>query len=98
MQGLSAPHPRLRPDAAHPVGEARDEAEVLNDVLLADKSDWNLSARRYRQRHAEEALGHEDALGVVSQRPVPDVRGDALGLVEKAVEGDVVVRLTTLAA
>ena len=67
-------------------------------MLLADKSDWNLSARRYRQRHAEEALGHEDALGVVSQRPVPEVRGDALGLVEKAVEGDVVVRHTAPAA
>jgi hypothetical protein len=36
-----AAHPRLGPDRLDPIGEGRDEAEVLADMLLADPADRN---------------------------------------------------------
>src|SRR3546814_16790790 len=36
---LRPAHPGLGPDAAHPVGEARDAPQILDDMLLADQPD-----------------------------------------------------------
>jgi hypothetical protein len=79
---LCAPHPWLRPDAAHPVGEARDEAEILDDVLFADQSHRHDTSGRDGEGHTEEALQHEDAFGMVAQSPVTKIGGDRLGLVD----------------
>jgi len=35
---LSPAHPGFGPDAAYPVGETRDEPEVLDDMLLAEST------------------------------------------------------------
>jgi hypothetical protein len=37
VEAAGMPHPWQRPDRAHPVGEGRDETEILLDMLLADK-------------------------------------------------------------
>ena len=49
-------------DAAHPIREARDETQILDDMLLADQADRNLATRRDGDCRTKEALGHEDAL------------------------------------
>src|SRR3546814_11806483 len=46
---LRAAHPGLRANAAHPVGETRHEAEILDDVLFAD------------QPHRDNATGSDGA-------------------------------------
>src|SRR3546814_10632161 len=62
---LCAPHPRLGPDAPHPIGEARDEAEILAHMLFADQADRHHAAGRRGDGRAEKALQHEDAFGMM---------------------------------
>ena len=71
-------HPGLGPDGLHPIGKARDEAEVLLDMLLADPSRRNDAPGRECEAGTENRLGHEDALGMVAQRPVPEIGRDLL--------------------
>lgn len=75
-------HPGLWPDGLHPVGEARDEAEVLLDMLLAHPPGRNDAPGRECEGGTEDRLGHEDPLGVVAQGPVPEVGRDLLALVD----------------
>ena len=56
----------------------RDEAEIFLDVLLADQPHRHDAAGRDRDRRAEEALEHEDALGVVAQGAVTKIGADRL--------------------
>src|ERR1700722_5254243 len=79
---LGAAHPGLGPGAAHPVGEARDEAQIFADMLLADQADRHDAAGRERDRRPEEAFEHEDAFGVMPQRAMPEVGGDRLRFIE----------------
>ena len=83
---LCAAHPGLGPDAAHPVGETRDEAEIFADMLLADQAHRNDAPGRERDGRPEEALQHEDAFGVVPQGAVPKIGGDRLGFVEPVMQ------------
>ena len=75
-------HPGLGPDGLHPIGEARDEAKVFLDMLLADPAGRDDAPSREREGRAENRLGHEDALRMVAQRPVPKVGSDLLALVD----------------
>jgi hypothetical protein len=36
LEAAGAAHPGQRPDGAHPVGDGRDEAEILLDMLFAN--------------------------------------------------------------
>lgn len=74
-------HPRLGPNGLHPIDEARDEAEVLLNMLLADPAGRDDTPGREGEGRAENRLGHEDALRMVAQRPVPKVGCDLLALV-----------------
>ncbi len=67
MEGLRPAHPGFRPDAAHPVGEARDEAEILDHMLFADQAHRHDAARRDGNGRAEKPLQHEDPLGMVPE-------------------------------
>src|SRR3546814_15509059 len=69
-----------------PVSEARDEAQILADMLFTDQSDGHDAAGRQRDRHPEEALEHENAFGVMPERPVAEVRYDRLRFVEPLME------------
>src|SRR3984957_14854896 len=89
---LGAAHPGLGPDAAHPVGEARDEAQIFADMLFADQADRHDAASRKLDRGPEEAFEHEDAFGVMAQGAMPEVGGDRLGFVEPLVERQIVLR------
>src|SRR3546814_7422196 len=62
-------------------------------MLLPDKANGNYAPRRDGDRRAEEALEHEDALGVMTQCEVPEIRSDRLGFVEPLVERKIVLRL-----
>ena len=75
-------HPGLGPDGLHPVGEARDEAKVFLDMLLTDPAGRDDAPGRECEGRPENRLGHEDALGMVAQGPVPKVRCDLLALVD----------------
>jgi hypothetical protein len=75
---LSAAHPWLWADALHPVREGRDEAEILDDMLLADTARGDDAAGRLGDGRAEDGLGQEDAFGEVAERAVPKIRGDLL--------------------
>src|SRR6202162_4151262 len=79
---LGAAHPDLRPDAPHPVREARNEAEIFADMLFADQPHGHDAAGRQEGRRAEEPLPHEGAFGVMAQGAVPKIRGDLLRLVD----------------
>jgi hypothetical protein len=58
---LRATHPWFWPDAAHPVGETRDEAEILDHMLFADQAHRHDATRLLGQ--SEAALGRwRDAL------------------------------------
>src|SRR3546814_4757585 len=70
---LCAPHPRLGPDAPHPIGEARDEAEILAHMLFADQADRHHAAGRRGDGRAEKALQHEDAFGMMAQGAVTEI-------------------------
>ena len=58
MDRLRASHPRFGADATDPVGEARDEAEVLDHVLFADQPYRHDASGRDRDGGAEKALQH----------------------------------------
>jgi len=79
---LGAPHPWHRLDRSSPVRETRDETEILGDMLLADPACRDDAARREGDRHTEDRLGHEDALGMMPERPVPEIRNDLLRRVD----------------
>src|SRR5438046_64419 len=53
LDAAGAPHPWQGPDGAHPVGERRDETEVLFDMLLADPAGWDQLAARQGERWSE---------------------------------------------
>src|ERR1700693_2045167 len=89
---LGAAHPDLRPDAPHPVREARNEAEIFADMLFADQPHGHDAAGRQEDRRAEEPLQHEDAFGVMAQRAVPKIRGDRLRLVEPLMQRQKLLR------
>ena len=76
MDRLGPAHPELGADAAHPIRETRDEAEVFVHMLLADQPDRHHAAGLDRDRRAEEALQHEDAFGMMAQRAVSKISGD----------------------
>ena len=94
-QPARAVHPRLGPDAAKPLRQGRNPAAVLDDVLLCDPADRDLTAGRDPECVSEDPLGFEDALGVVAQRTVAKVAVVFLGLVEPAalMDGEVVAYL-----
>jgi hypothetical protein len=48
MDRLDSTHPRFRSDAVCPVHEARDEAQVRADVLLADQAHLHDAASKER--------------------------------------------------
>src|SRR3546814_1645774 len=85
---LRAAHPGLRANAAHPVGETRHEAEILDDVLFADQPHRDNATGSDGDGRTEEAFEHEDAPGMVAKRTMAKVGGDRLGLVEPLVERD----------
>src|SRR3546814_10974157 len=62
-------------------------------MLFPDKANGNYAPRRDGDRRSEEALEHEDALGVITQCAVPEIRSDRLGFVEPLVERQIVFRL-----
>ena len=82
FETAGAPHPRQRPDGAHPVGETGDEAEIPLHMLLADPAGRDHPAGRERERRAEDRLQHEYALGMMPQRPMPEIACDRFQLVD----------------
>ena len=58
MDRLRPAHPGFWPDAAHPIDEAWDEAEILTDMLFADQPDRNEAAGGKDDRRAEKPLQH----------------------------------------
>lgn len=70
----------------------RDASEVLTDVLLSEPAHRDLPPGADRDRRAEDLLGQEDALGVVTQGAVAYVGGDRLCRVEPVVDRLVVLR------
>src|SRR3546814_20663420 len=67
-------------------------------MLFTDQSDGHDAASRQRDRHPEEALEHENAFGVMPERPVAEVRYDRLRFVEPLMERERVVRRPAPAA
>ena len=82
LDPLGPSHPGLGPDGLHPISEARNEAEVFLQMLLADPSSRDDAPGREGERRPEDGLGHKDALGMVAQRPVPEVGRDLLAMVD----------------
>src|SRR3546814_19076040 len=62
-------------------------------MLFPDKANGNYAPRRDGDRRSEEALEHEDALGVMTQCAVPEISSERLGFVEPLVERQIVCRL-----
>jgi hypothetical protein len=87
FKAAGAPHARQGPDRAHPVGEGRDEPEILLHVLLADPAGRYDAPGRERNGRAEDRLKHENALCMVPERAVPEISGDFFRLVEKMCSG-----------
>ena len=60
-------------------------------MLLANPASGDDAAGGVQHRAAKQGFGHEDALGVVPQRPMPKVRDDFFRLVEPGMNADVIV-------
>src|SRR3546814_20407975 len=73
-------------------------SQILADMLFTDQSEGHYAAGRQRDRHPEEALEHENAFGVMPERPVAEVRYDRLRFVEPLMEREIVVRRPAPAA
>src|SRR6516162_2740622 len=91
---LGAAHPGFGTDAPHPIGEGRDESEVLDNVLLTDPARRNDAAGRQCDGRTKDRLGHEDAFGVMAERAVPEIRCDLLPGIEPAMDRQIVVDCT----
>jgi len=50
LEAVGAAHSGQRPDGAHPVGERRDEAEILLDMLFANPAGRDHAAGRQADR------------------------------------------------
>ena len=70
LDPLVAAHPRFRPDRFHPVGETRNEAQILADMLLANPPGRDDAARRKRDRGAEDGLREPDSSGMLSGQSI----------------------------
>ena len=92
---LRAAHPWLWADTFHPIGKRRDEAEILDDMLLADPARRDDPAGRQGDGRTEDGLGQEDALGMVAERAVPEIRDDRFAGVEPAMERQLIVDRST---
>src|SRR5947209_18806950 len=68
---------------------------MFADVLLADPSDRDNPASGQRDGRTEDGFGHEDALGMVAERAVPEVGDDHLRFIEPVMDADIVLRDTT---
>ena len=91
FESLGATHPGFRAYGSCPIGEGRDEAEIFAHMLLADPAHRNNAAGREADGMAEYGLGHEYALGVMTQSPVAEVSKDGLRGVEPVVDALVVL-------
>jgi hypothetical protein len=89
-----AAHPTLWSDCRRPIGEGWDEAEVLPDVLLSNPPGRDDSACGQRYRRPKNGFRHENALSVMAERAMPEVRSDLLGLIEPVVDAEIVINRT----
>lgn len=67
---LGAAHPWLGTDRAHPIGEARYEAEILQHMLFADQPHGHDAAGRDGDGGAERPLQFEYALRMLSGQSI----------------------------
>ena len=70
-----------------------DSSQVFQDVLLAYESDWHYPASRERERGAKAIFKQKDALAVMPEGPMPEVRHVLLAGVKKLVVLQVLVDL-----
>src|SRR3546814_7852231 len=73
---LRLPHPGFWPDAPDPVGERRNEAEIFADMLLADQPDGDDTPTGNMDCRSEEPLEHEDALRMMAECSMAEVRSE----------------------
>lgn len=78
LDPLGPAHPGFGPDCLDPVGEARNEPQILADMLLAHPSCRDHAARGEGNRRPEDGLGEPDSSGMVKQGPVAKVGGMGL--------------------
>jgi len=71
---LGPTHPRFRSDRLDPVGEARNEAQVLADMLLANPSGRDHTAGGEGNRWPEDGLGEPDSCRMVKHGSMAIVR------------------------
>ena len=85
MELGSGSHPWLKADLAEPVRGCGNTAEILENVLLADKADRDLTTVVVDDAGAEDLFTEEDPFGMVPQGSVTHVRKKRLGLVKPVV-------------
>jgi len=71
-------HPTLRATVAKPILNGRSSTAVFLNVLFADPSHRNHSARAVLNRMAEYPLALKNALRMMPQGPVPKIRHELL--------------------
>jgi len=76
FEAKRAPHPGLRANGFHPVGERWYKSKVFSDVLFTDPPDGDYPARGEGDGQTEDGFGHEDTLGVVTQGAVSKIGDD----------------------
>ena len=64
----------LGPDRPRPIGKARDETQILADMLLTDPAGRDYPARRQGQGSPLDLLQEENPFGMMTECPVPKVR------------------------
>ena len=69
LDPLGPTHPGLGPDGLHPVGKARDEAEVFLHMLLTDPAGRDDAPGRERKGRPENRLGQACKANVSSTVP-----------------------------
>lgn len=84
-------HPSLWTYSSYPISKARYEPKVFLHVLLADPPDRDNPARRQCDRGTKDDLRHENSFRMMTKCPMAKVGGNLLGLVEPAVDGQIII-------
>src|SRR5579863_8142809 len=92
MDRLGTAHPGLWTETLYPVGKGRDEAEILQHVLLADQTHRHHTAGRDGNRLTVEPLQHENSLCMVPEHSMAEIGRDQFRrLIKKLMQSDVLV-------
>jgi len=88
-------HPSLGMDSRKPILGRRDAPEIFSYMLFADVTDRHIVAVSVANRNSKDAFGQENALRVMPERAVAEIREVGFGFVKPTVNRKIIFGFTT---